>query len=141
MTGRFFDGFGKSDNVSAPAGVIPYFLNCDKRMNWGLSASAKVGSGPQVSDERLHFNQGFLPDAFLTRHPSTAVAKEIIAFRSKLAGAVYLLAALAVCASAGVMAFVYLYFYMYGIVVGLIIDNAMFTMLDWAARLGFTALL
>jgi hypothetical protein len=59
----------------------------------------------------------------------------IIMLESKLVDTAYLFAALAVCASAGVMAFLFLYFY--GVVGGAIIDNIVYTVLDWAMRLIF----
>ncbi len=54
---------------------------------------------------------------------------------AKLQDAMYVLAALVVCASAGAMAFFGLYFY--GIVGGPIIDNIVYSALDWTMRLVF----
>jgi hypothetical protein len=61
--------------------------------------------------------------------------EEIFLFKSKLTDTAYVLAALAVCTSAAAMAFLCLYFY--GVVGGPIIDNVVYTSLDWVARLFF----
>jgi hypothetical protein len=54
---------------------------------------------------------------------------------SELTDTAYVLAALVVCGLAGVMAFSFLY--IYGVVVGPMIDNIVYTVLDWTALLIF----
>jgi hypothetical protein len=61
--------------------------------------------------------------------------EEIFLLKSKITDAGYVLAALAVCATAAAMAFLSLYYY--GIIGGPIIDNVVYTSLDWVARLFF----
>jgi hypothetical protein len=54
---------------------------------------------------------------------------------AKLADALYVLAAMVVCVSAGAMAFLGLYFC--GIIGGPIIDKIVYSALDWTTRLVF----
>lgn len=56
-------------------------------------------------------------------------------FKFNIIDAAHVLAALAVCSSAAVMAFLYLY--IYDVVGGPTIDNIVFTSLDWVVRLFF----